>query len=43
MISRLQKDSRPIDLACRHLEEHIERNVRAPLGARRCKIEVAPL
>jgi len=32
MIGRLQRDSRPIDLACRHLEEHIERNVRAPRG-----------
>jgi TetR/AcrR family transcriptional regulator, transcriptional repressor for nem operon len=32
MISRLQRDSSPIDLACRHLEEHIERKVRAPRG-----------
>jgi hypothetical protein len=29
MISQLQRDDHPLKLACRHLEEHLETNVRA--------------
>jgi TetR/AcrR family transcriptional repressor of nem operon len=29
MVSRLQRDGKPLDLACRHLEEYLETNVRA--------------
>jgi TetR/AcrR family transcriptional repressor of nem operon len=29
MVSRLQRKEEPLDLACRHLEEHLETQVRA--------------
>jgi hypothetical protein len=28
-VSRLQRNEAPLDLACRHLEEHLETKVRA--------------
>jgi TetR/AcrR family transcriptional repressor of nem operon len=37
MMSRLQRSSAPLDLACRHLEEHIEANVRAKRSKRAAK------
>jgi len=29
MVSRLQRNDEPLDLACRHLEEYLETKVRA--------------
>jgi hypothetical protein len=29
MVSRLQRNDKPLDLACRHLEEYLESKVRA--------------
>jgi TetR/AcrR family transcriptional regulator, transcriptional repressor for nem operon len=29
MVSRLQRNTKPLDLACRHLEEYLETKVRA--------------
>ncbi len=37
MLSRLQRNDEPLDTACRHLEEYLESNIRAP-GARGIKL-----
>lgn len=35
MLSRLQRDDEPLDVACRYLEDYLEREVRAPKAATR--------